>query len=329
MKVKWIAWQNHRRTEELCSYLGIKPTVLDSNSLRIFKHPLFVLKTIREIYKGEIETLIVQNPSIILTLVACLLRRVRGYKLVVDTHNAGIQPEDDFLKKLDWLYRYFQREANLTVVTNETLAGIVKNNGGIPFVMPDRLPNPKSVQKETLKGRRNLVYICTYGIDEPFIQVLDAAKELPKDYVLYVTGNYNKAIGITERYKQENIVFTGYLDEDRYWRLLGSCDLVIDLTNRDNCLVCGAYEAVSVGTPLILSSKLELMKYFYRGCVYTDNSLPSIIKAVHEGINDLERLRTEINQLRDELQKCWEKIGIDFRNVLLAQRNHNATYKCG
>lgn len=314
--IKWIAWERHRRTNELCSYLGIEPTIFESNLPRLIKHPLFTLKTISEIFSNDIETLIIQNPSVLLTLIACLLHKIRGYRLIIDTHNAGIQPETYILKQLDWLYSYFQREADITIVTNEALADIVRGNGGEPFIMPDRLPRSQATKKLKLKGKYNLVYICSFGKDEPYEQVIEAVKKLSTDYIVYITGNYQKVQGKLKNKTSDNIIYTGFLDEYNYWNLLGSCDLVIDLTNRENCLLCGAYEAISVGTPMILSSKLALMRYFYKGCIYTDNSSQSIIEAVNNGIANKERLKLEINQLREELQQNWESIGARFKEIL-------------
>ena len=73
-------------------------------------------------------------------------------------------------------------------------------------------------------------------------------------YNLYVTG---KSKGREQQYGKPlpaNIKLTGYLPEPEYLSLLNACDLVLDLTTRDHCLVCGAYEAVSFNKPFVLSN---------------------------------------------------------------------------
>jgi len=59
-----------------------------------------------------------------------------------------------------------------------------------------------------------------------------------------------------------------------------SSELVLDLTENDDCLVCGAYEAAGAGKPLVLSRKDALLRYFDGGTVFTDNNSVAIAKAI-------------------------------------------------
>ena len=60
--------------------------------------------------------------------------------------------------------------------------------------------------------------------------------------------------------------------KDEYVSMLYSVDATIDLTNRENCLVCGAYESVAAGKPMILSKTQALMEYFNKGAVYVEHT---------------------------------------------------------
>ena len=301
---------------ELCRFLGISPVLFTSGLPRIIKHPYLLIRTYLVIRTKRPRTLIVQNPSLLLTLMACLLRKRFKYKLVVDAHNAGLTPESVLLKYCTAIYRYLQRAADMTVVTNRSLAESVKRNKGLPFELPDKLPEPPKVNPLKPVTKHNVVYVCTFGPDEPYKHVLTAAESISDGITIYVTGNHKRLRGYIMQKPSEKVVFTGYLQELDYWSLLYSADLVMDLTVRENCLVCAAYEAISVGTPLILSDTEALRKYFYKGALFTANRSDEIRRSIWLGLKDVERLKGEICELRTELEKKWIARGSCFRKII-------------
>lgn len=311
--VCWLAWERHRRTLELCRFLDLEPTIYASDLPRLVKHPLYSLKSLRHIISACPRTLIVQNPSIVLTLLACLMHRFGHFRLVVDTHNAGIAPENPLLARLKPLYRFFQREADLTVVTNDFLANMVRENGGRPLQLPDILPKPPVVRRIPLRGEVNIVFICTFGADEPYREVLEMARHLPGPAHLYVTGNFRKAPPQLVRNLPEQVTLTGFVPEADFWNLIASADLVMDLTWRDDCLVCGAYEAVAVGTPLLLSDTRALRTYFHQGAVFTGNDPRSIAENLSSALQRLPELRRQIASLKTHLETAWAEQGEKFR----------------
>jgi len=316
-KIIWIAWEKHRRTRELCSFLNIQAFLLISSLPRIIKHPLLMLKTWYIIHKTSPKVLIVQNPSIILTTLSCILRKIYCFRLVVDSHNAGIIPANKILEKLNLLYRYLQKVPDLTIVTNQELSKLVLSNGGKPFVLPDKIPFPTSKRKLDLSGEYNVVVISTFDSDEPYEVVFEASKHLEGEVKFYVTGNYKKLPKKLIESVSNLIQFTGYLADKDYWDLLFSANTIIDLTNLDNCLVCGAYEAVAVGTPLILSNTQVTKAYFHKGAIYTSQDVNNIVKAIREALEKENELRKEIRELRVELEAKWLEVGRNFKDTIL------------
>ena len=61
--------------------------------------------------------------------------------------------------------------------------------------------------------------------------------------------------------KPDNCHLTGYIPYEQYVGLMRQVDTVIDLTDRDHTLLLGAFEAVSLGTPLIISDWPILREY--------------------------------------------------------------------
>jgi glycosyltransferase involved in cell wall biosynthesis len=234
---------------------------------------------------------------------------VLKYVLIIDAHNVGIIPENILLKKSIFLYRYIIRHTDLTLVSNKNLLRIVRRRGGTAIVLPDKIPNPPAKFSPNKNGSTyKIVSINTFADDEPFQVIIEAAKRLPANMLLYMTGNHQRIQGSLIN-EQQYIKFTGFLSERDYWSLIASADLVVDLTYRNDCLLCGAYEAVAMETPLILSDTQALRSYFYKGAVYTQNSAKNVACSIAAGIKNLRKLRKHVISLKNELSIAWESQG--------------------
>ena len=313
----WIAWERHRRTMELCRYLGIEPVIFESSLPRIFKHPWFVVRSILTLINKRPRVLVVQNPSILLAWLMCLMKPIVGYYLVVDAHNGGIIPDYALGKKVKFVYDFCQKRADVTIVTNRFLAQVVRANKGNPFVLPDRLPDVEpNLNNYDVKGDINILCVCTFELDEPYLEIFEAAKLLPSGIKIYVTGRYQKLNFAILDSCSDVIVFTGFLSDNDYWALMRRVDLVIDLTYREDCMVCGAYEAVSLAKPLILSSTIALREYFSKGAIFTDNKAQYIHAAIITSIGQLDKLKEESREMRDSLKEKWNEQGKKLVEIL-------------
>ena len=250
----WITWEKHRRTESLSSILAI-PLYCLRSSLPIFlKHPWLLLRTFFLLLHLRPQLLFVQNPSAFLTIEAILLKHILGYVLVVDAHNAGVYPFEIHQKRFLRIFPFIHRYANLTIVTNSVLAAIINKNGGHSFVLPDPLPKFNSIPKPIKKREVFIVtFICSFAADEPYFEVMKSVQYLPDDVKVYITGN-NRKLKRSERLQAgDNIVLTGFLEDGDFVQQLINSDVIMDLTTFQDCIVCGAYEGVSLGVPLILT----------------------------------------------------------------------------
>jgi len=72
-------------------------------------------------------------------------------------------------------------------------------------------------------------------------------------------------------------------------------------------MVAGAYEAVPLEQPLILTNWLPLKRYFNKGTIYIDNSSDDIRKAVMVARTRKEELSKEMHQLKIERTKEWKE----------------------
>jgi glycosyltransferase involved in cell wall biosynthesis len=203
------------------------------------------------------------------------------------------------------------------IVTNKYLADIVASNGGRPLILPDRIPEPPAGEIPVpMRGPFNVVLVATFVRDEPISEVLDAAAQLGPEFQFYVTGNDRNLAPTLRAGTPANVTFTGFLSELQYWSALRGADLVVDLTLIDNCLVCGAYEALAVGTPLVLSENAASIDLFAGAACFADNSANAIAQAIREAKVRAAELRAQVYSVRERLRTTWEENAAIVRRQL-------------
>jgi glycosyltransferase involved in cell wall biosynthesis len=156
---------------------------------------------------------------------------------------------------------------------------------------------------QTLKGW-NFVLICSYAKDEPYVEVFKSAEFLPVNFTIFVTGNYKGKVNPKD--VPLNVRLTGYLSETEYWALINKCQIVMDLTIKDDCLVCGAYEGIAAGKPLIISDTAASRELFRIGCVYVKSKAESITQGILKAVSEYNNNVIEISKLKIEMEHKWK-----------------------
>ena len=190
--------------------------------------------------------------------------------------------------------------------TNKFIAEIVQKKGGRSFVLPDKIPILKHTGISSLQGKHNFLCISSFAADEPVGEIISAFNELDSSYRCYITGNYKKLHTSVIGSASNNIIFTGFLDEQEFINLTYSVDAVIVLTDVDYTMLCGCYEAVSACKPLITSNKSVLRDYF-EGALFIDNSKEAIKHAVKTISGNIDHYKNLIVKLKDTLVPAWNE----------------------
>jgi hypothetical protein len=317
--ITWISWENHRRTKELCAYLGIENKVFSSKRSRWLRHPAAIKNTIQYLLQKKPQTVILQCPSVFLGLLGCLLKPLLGYTLIIDAHNAALYPDTPTLRRFYFLYKTVHRFADVVVVTNEHLTNIVTRNGGRAFVLPDKLFEPPDLEPIPLRSKHNIAYVCSFYLDEPYLEVFEAFRDA-KDTTLYVTGHAPQ--DVLEHYSSyQNIVFTGFTPLKDYLTLLRSVDGVIALTTRENSMLCAANEAVSFSKPMMISDGRFLRSYFTQGTLYTKNTATAIRETYQVFLQEQEKLAADMSAFKPQLSQRWEVQGEKFKRLVYASKD--------
>lgn len=316
----WLTWEIQRRNRTLSRAVDARLIELDYKLPRWRRYPRAIAATLAELLRNRPELLFAQNPSLTLALLSVWYGRITGTPVVVDAHNAGISPFDDRHRWATALARHVMRQAYLTLVSNHALADYVDRVGGCSFVLPDPLPDLGRARAPRLASGPTVLFICTWADDEPYLEVLEAASRIDPDIHIYITGNAKGRERAFGRPLPENVTLTGFVPEARFLELLLGADVIMDLTTREDCLVCGAYEAVAAGKPMVLSDTRALRQYFSRGAVYADNQAASIATAVEDAVTRCDSLAREVAELHNLLAQSWEKRRQKLERVLLERQ---------
>jgi glycosyltransferase involved in cell wall biosynthesis len=305
----WITWEGQRRNASVAKSLSVRLCQLDYHTGRLRRYVRSLWNTFATLRRTRPQVLFVQNPSIVLTCAGLFWGRLAAVPVVVDAHNAAlINLDDGGSRILRSLRRFAIRRAHLTIVTNGNLAALVTSLGGRPFVLPDPIPDlERAPVPDVERWEQKALFICSFATDEPFMAVLEAARALGPLISIYVTGNPGEHTATVRAAAPSNVVFTGYLPEADYVSLLYSVDVVIDLTTREDCLVCGAYEAVAAEQPMILSDTAALRSHFRRGVWYTDNSSVDLANGIRYVLGRRDALKDEVRELKSELVDDYER----------------------
>ncbi len=316
LMITWAPYSG--RSEGLAQHLGIRNHCIHYLSFQRpwvapVKYPLQAATTLRLLLRERPAVVLAQNPPPLAPLVAALYARATGGGFIMDSHS-----EPFFIRRWAWtlpLQRWLARRALATVVTNEHLAAIVRGWGAPALVAVD-----PPIVFPPLGPRRpapefTVVVVSTFAADEPIEAVLAAAQAVP-DVRFAITGDLAYARPKWLATPPPNVEFTGFLQRAAYYPRIWHANALVVLTTYDHTVLRGAWEALDLGQPLVLSNWPILRQYFRRGTVFVDNTAASIAAAVREVRAREDALRAEMLALRDERRRAWETARAQLERLL-------------
>jgi len=304
-KILFFGWDLFdRRNQSYCDILGAKHIYLGKTYNSFFKKAVYSVvkffKTFSILKKEKPDILMIKNTQWMIAFTCILFRPVFKYKLVLDSHGGA------FINSLKYYPLFFSKlaakKADLSLVTNKHHAELVKSWGAKVHIVPFPPIDYDKIKKEEyeVSDKFNILYISTFSFDEPYLEVVNAVKNMENVH-LYISGNYHKKS--EQIVKQDNVTHTGFLSNERYLGLLQNVDAVMVLTNRDNTMQKGGNEAVFMEKPIITSNLTFLKTYFYKGAVFVNLNEKSIKSGIEEMINNYQKYKNDIKILKDNLKE--------------------------
>ena len=303
---KWLSWHWHQRTAAITQEWGIEWIMLDTHRHGLARYVELLARSVVALWGLRRSTVVVQSPSVLLGALTVAAGPLLRMRVAIDAHNEAIQPFAHDSRLIRWLIGFAVRHACTTIVTNEELADRVRDMGGRSFVLPDAIPTPPS--HDVTPEKRSLpvvLIICTYAADEPVEVFVETARRLTGSAEVRLTGRpSSKALSLLEA-GPANLKALGFLSEADYWAELRTADVVVDLTLKPYCLVCGAYEAIAVGKAPILSDDISGRRLFGSVASFVDNTADGLAEEILRRLHGRVAAADPIVEFREKYMSDW------------------------
>lgn len=267
-----------------------------------FDYVLNFIKTLLILKKKKYNFLILEIPPIYLAYLILFYKK----NVIVVSHS------NIFLLANRWhqfqrsILKLFLKKTKGLILHNEKLLELLENYSVRKLIIepPPRRLNIKVFPQEKKEGIKKCLVILSFNPDEPIEELIEGCKEL-ENIDFYFSGDYLKFSNYSHAKNVKNIIFTGYLKEEEYEKLLSSVDFVISLTTRDYTCLQSGYDALGVGKPFLTSDKEVLKKYFFKGTVFVKNEKEDIKRGIKEILKKYEILKPQIIELKLIKIKKW------------------------
>lgn len=311
----WITWEHHTRSHSLSGQMKAHYVVISAKAPRPIRYLRCMFRTLVYLLRTDAEVIFVQSPSIFLALSATVWGKLSRRTVIVDAHNAGVFPLEGRSRVLSFVAQTSLRLASLVIVTTESLKRDVESLGARAFVLMDPLPERYAGDaSSSADSRISVTCVTTWAADEPIDELLAAAHHLPKEWLVYYTGRVPPHIRAMSLAK--NVRLTGFLQEEDYIALIKGSTCVVDLTTRENCLVCGAYEALAAARPLVVTRTRALESAFSSAACFTENEASAIASAVEHVVQRSAEYSDRSSNFAKEFRKQWEARRLDLEALL-------------
>ena len=268
----------------------------------LFKYVTQWVRTARILRHEKPDTVFVMVPPVFAAMPAFLYAWRHRKRVVLDAHTAAFMLPR--WRAFQWLQKLFCRWAATTLVSNDFLAGIVRNAGGHATIVPDVPVVFQDSEPFHSTAEFSVVAVCSFDYDEPIGALFDAADTLP-DVQFFVTGNPRKLAPDLRARVPKNVTLTGFLSTSSYAGLLKGADIALVLTTYDHTMLRGAYEAIYQNTPVIVSDWPILREAFPYGALHVDNTAEGIAGAVRVARASIAELHQNARRLREEKLARW------------------------
>jgi hypothetical protein len=271
-------------------------------------------KTWQVLQREQPDLVLVQSPPFLAPLFVALWCKLwsrnkstgRRVPYIIDCH-PGTFHDVEWKWGLPVLY-LLARGAEVTLLCNEPSQEIVAGWRVPNIFLPDGLPDFTDVQATSSigsVGTARVAFICTYATAEPVAEIFAAARLSP-EVTYYITGDIQRAQPDLLAERPDNVVLTGFLRGGEYVSLLKNVHGIAILTKQSKDLSCGAYEALALGKPALISDWPGSRRIFQHGFVYCENTPVGIAQGVQQMLTEQAVLIREADKGRNEYTQMRE-----------------------
>lgn len=306
----FVIWaEQDSRSYSLAYHLKAKNHFIHSLNInsKIFAPLKYIINTfitLNLLNKENPDVIFIVNPPVFAVLIVWLYCIFHDCTYVVDTHSVAFTARRWVL--FLWLYRFLSKRALINILHNKPLEQKVANWLAPTTIIGEVIYQLKTGKIYPFRKGFSVVFVSLFSEDEPLEEVIEAARKTPS-VNFYITGSLRRAPLSIIKESPDNVIFTDFLPEEEYGALLKGSDIVICLTKNDNTMQNGAYEALTLGRPIITSNWPVLRNMYYKGAICVDNTSDSIVSAINKIRHDYSHYIKEIRELQAEFKSTCNK----------------------
>ena len=246
-------------------------------------------------------------------LVCWLWCAARRRVLLIDCHTGNLASP-----KWGWadpIQRALMRRAAATMLHTEEALRLVRSWGAPALLMPDDLPGGDGAVRPSPPPKPTLVVAGSFDGNEPVETVIDAARLLPEVEVR-LTGDPRRLPPSLRSSAPPNAVFLGFLPYPAFLRELAAAHVVGAFSSDPGIMNRAAFEAVGLGSPLVLSDLPGLRSRFEPAALFVANEPAAIAAGIRRALGERERLAERSAALAAELRAQRAAALADLRTLV-------------
>lgn len=302
-RAAFVAWTPvGQRAGEIADALGGQAFVvylprLDRRSLAPLRYAISAVRTASYLVRQRPRVVIATNPPIIPGLLAWLYGALSGATVILDDHPAAFGAQhDDVSKRLQRQHRWLASRVTACLVTAPEWVRRLESWGATGLTFHEAPPQWRVAPPQPLTGHPRVLFVGTFGGDEPVDEVIRAARLRP-DMEIRMTGRLSRCPKTLIRTAPRNVRFLGFLSQEAYVRELEAADVVVTLSTEPTSVMRAGYEAVYARRPLVVSDWPTLREVF-PAAVHTANNAAALAAALDRAVAEHPRLREAADDAR-------------------------------
>lgn len=271
----------------------------------LFRYFISIFYTIFILTSKRPKIIFLMNLPVFLPMTVYLYAKLFKCYYIIDSHSGLFNRKawNIFLPIMKVIYK----NCLINIAHNEKDAKIYQSWGVKSAILSTEVYPYDTYERVLLKTKNNVVVIGKFSDDEPYDQIILAAKNM--DHVqFYFTGPIEKAKRKMDvNNLPKNVVLTGFLPQEEFIRLVKSVDVALALVTTAETMQMAAWEAMSCEVPIILSDWQLLRRTFPKGAIFVKNTQQSIVEGIQKFFANQELFQREISQLKAEKKILWDR----------------------
>jgi len=324
LRILCLTWSpmGSRRMYDISELLGAEiwnySVFYKEKMLSMIKYPVQAVVTFITLIKKRPDVVVVQNPPIFAALTCLIYSSFYRVRIVIDHHliwsMSGFITNPILKLFIETVEKSCVRSADInTTYADDWESELVRMGARNPLTIYDFVDRTwiknadLSIKERFPQGKRIIVMPCGTGnpLERPDL-LMESAKE-NADIIIVVTGNLRYLRDYVEKARRldiRNVVFTGFLSDEKYRGLIATCDFVANISSEPYGIPHTVTEGLAAGRPVIISGNPSVRKLLGDDypLVIPQNDIETVKKIISLAIEREDEFKTKARVLYKRLK---------------------------